>query len=132
MKTYFEQVKADVLNYLLDEVEATADAYIVEGREQRDADELIEALDDVLWIDDSVTGNGSGSYYCNSSMARESILANIETVVDACKEWDCLDKFADKIATKDWEWLDVAARCYVLYGAVSEAVEEWAEDHPLS
>lgn len=131
MKTYFEQVKEDVLTYLNDEVETTADAYVVEGQEQRDSDDLIEALDDILWIDDAVTGNGSGAYSggCND---KECVLSNIETVVDACKEWDCIDRFANALAAGEWEWLDVTARCYVLFGAVCEAVEEWAEDNPLS
>ena len=29
-------------------------------------DELEEYLHDTLWIVDSVTGNGSGSYFCNA------------------------------------------------------------------
>lgn len=57
---YMEAVKEDVKNYIDSEI----------NFEDFDSlEELEEKLNDELWTEDSVTGNASGSYYCNSYKA---------------------------------------------------------------
>lgn len=64
---YMEAVKEDVKNYIDSEI----------NFEDFDSlEELEEKLNDELWTEDSVTGNASGSYYCNSYKAEESITHN--------------------------------------------------------
>lgn len=52
---YLEAVKEDVKNYIDNEINFT---------DFDSLEELKEKLNDELWIEDSVTGNASGSYYC--------------------------------------------------------------------
>lgn len=66
---YLEAVKEDVKNYIDSEINFT---------DFDSLEELEEKLNDELWIEDSVTGNASGSYYCNAYKAEESII--FETV----------------------------------------------------
>lgn len=40
-------------------------------------DEIVEFLNDELWADDSITGNGSGSYFFNRWEAEEAICHNL-------------------------------------------------------
>lgn len=85
-----------------------------------------EQVNDDRWIDDSVTGNGSGSYTFNTEKAKENTAGLI---------WD--DEFIDECAgmglsigdllKKEPEALDVSARCFAL-GYVSEDIREaWEE-----
>lgn len=57
---YLEAVKEDVKNYIDNEINFT---------DFDSLEELKEKLNDELWIEDSVTGNASGSYYCNAYKA---------------------------------------------------------------
>jgi len=101
-----------------------------------DRDSFEQELNDSLWIDDSVTGNASGSYTFNSYQAREYVLADMDTVREALQEF-CVDAetIGEKFLNEDWEYLDVTARCYVLGSAISEAldnlqydVDDWKEE----
>lgn len=80
---YMEAVKEDVKNYIDSEINFT---------DFDSLEELEEKLNDELWIEDSVTGNTSGSYYCNSYEAEESIAHN----------WDLLEEDFDE-AHKEME-----------------------------
>lgn len=62
---YLEAVTADVLDYIKDEID------LAEWKGNRDG--LEEKLNDDLWTVDSVTGNASGSYYCNAWRAEEAL-----------------------------------------------------------
>ena len=55
---YLEAVTEDVKQYIKDEID------LEEWKDDRDG--LEEYLNDHCWISDSVTGNASGSYYCNT------------------------------------------------------------------
>lgn len=65
MYDYLEQVTADVRDYVEQEIDLTEWA--------GDRDGLEEKLNDDLWTCDSVTGNASGSYYCNTWKAEEAL-----------------------------------------------------------
>lgn len=86
-------------------------------------DEVYEELNDSLWIDDSVTGNASGSYTFNRAEAEEYVKDNMELCVEACREFGCLDNLGYKIADDEWEYLDVTIRCYILGECISEALD---------
>ena len=62
---YLEQMKEDILEHIKNEGITVA---------WKDPDELYETLYDELWVDDSVTGNGSGSYTFNREKAKEYVL----------------------------------------------------------
>ena len=46
-------------------------------------------LNDELFVDDGVTGNGSGSYTFNTWKAEENICHNMELLGEACEEFGC-------------------------------------------
>lgn len=75
---YLEAVKEDVKNYIDSEINFT---------DFDSLEELEEKLNDELWTEDSVTGNASGSYYCNSYKAEESIAHNWDLLQEALDEF---------------------------------------------
>lgn len=77
---YLEAVKEDVKNYIDSEINFT---------DFDSLEELEEKLNDELWTEDSVTGNASGSYYCNSYKAEESIAHNWDLLEEALDEFWC-------------------------------------------
>lgn len=88
-------------------------------------DELEEKLNDDLWIDDSVTGNGSGSYYCNSYKAMQAVTDNMELLQEALDEF--ATDYADigrRFVDGDWEYFDVTIRCYLLASIISDVLDD--------
>ena len=109
---YREAVKNDVKDYIENEV--NLDNYAT-------LDELVEDLNDSLWIDDSVTGNGSGSYWFSTYKAEEALCHNLELLGEALAEFG---SGADYLIEHGAEECDVTIRCYLLGEAISEALEE--------
>lgn len=118
--TYREMVKEDVLEAIRNDYDLT---------NYTDRDDAEQTLNDEMWTDDSVTGNGSGSYTFNSAAARDYVLADIETVKEALREF-CTpaEEIGQRFLDEDWEYLDVTARCYILGEAISEALDELEEN----
>ena len=85
-------------------------------------DSIKEKIYDDAWIDDSVTGNGSGSYYFSTAKSRDAVEADRDTVEEALREF-CVgaDEIGRRFLNNDYEYFDVTARCYVLGKAVEEA-----------
>ena len=110
---YFEAVKEAVKDRLND--------YDPRGEDET-LEEYQERLYESFWTDDSVTGNGSGSYTFSSAKAREFVLAGVEQVIEACREFDV--SFGELVEVGEWERLDVTARCYYLSQAIGEVVTE--------
>ena len=112
---YFEAVKNAVLDYINEnEIKVTTS----------NKDELADSLNDDLWTNDSVTGNGSGSYFFNTWKAEEALCHNLDLLGEACEEFGST---ADLL--KDGaEACDVTIRCYLLPRAISEALDELEED----
>jgi GNAT superfamily N-acetyltransferase len=73
-----------------------------------------------LWTDDSVTGNGLGSYTFNAALAEEYLEGNWELASEAYREfgYDEEDIFA-----KGPEAADVTIRCYLLSQAISNVLD---------
>ena len=85
-------------------------------------DDIAEYLNDILWMDDSVTGNASGSYWFNSWKAEEALCHNLDELEDACNEFGC---DMGEIIKQGAETADVTIRCYLLGRAISEVLEEY-------
>lgn len=85
---------------------------------------LREKFHDSFWIDDSVTGNASGSYTFSSYDAEQNIAGNWDLLGEAMKEFCCE---CDAIA-KGAEWADVTIRCYLLGEGIDKAMEELEEE----
>jgi hypothetical protein len=120
---YREAVREDVLEKIREDYTPE------EIREKlQDRDEFEQELNDDLWTADSVTGNGSGSYWFNSWKAEEALLHNLDLLGEA------LDEFgsdAGYLLKQGAEAADVTIRCYLLGAAISEALdilEEEAEE----
>ena len=106
---YYEAVKEDIRNAL-------------EETEERDYDNLY----DQLWIDDSVTGNGSDSYYyCNAWEAEEAICHNLDLLGEALQEFCCGPEYLKEKGSKA---ADVTIRCYILGSCLREVLEELEDE----
>ena len=120
MYDYLEAMKSDIMDYIRNEVNTN---------EYADRDELDAFLNDELWTVDSVTGNASGSYYCNSYKSMECVIDNIDLLNEMCTEF-CIDSatIGEKFINEEWEWMDVSIRCYLLGQAISEALDEMEDE----
>ena len=112
---YLENIKADVKEYIDNEINL---------KDFSDREELEEKLNEDLWICDSVTGNASGSYYCNSWKAEEALAHKWDLLAEAMKEFGCEVDLLEKGA----EWADVTIRCYLLGQAIGEVLDEMEEE----
>lgn len=116
---YLEQVTSDAKEAILE---------CMDEWDFNDRDELEQIANDELWADDSVTGNASGSYYCNTWRAEEAI----------CHNWDLLEEAIDEfdsdtdILRQGAESCDVTIRCYLLGQAIGAALDELEEEGKIS
>ena len=113
---YLEELKSDVRNY----IKEVASDYM----DCEDIDELRENLYDNLWDEDSVTGNGSGSYTFNREEAKKYVADNLDLMVDAYKEFDSIEKLVNNLEDSDFETIDVTIRCYLLSQALDEVLDD--------
>lgn len=120
MYDYREAVKSDILDYI---EENYTPEEIREGLANRD--EWGQQLNDDLWCCDSVTGNASGSYYCNSYKAAETIAHQWDLLLEALMEFCCVD--CNPIE-KGAEWCDVTIRCYLLGECIAAALDDLEEE----
>ena len=113
---YLEELKSDVRNY----IKEVASDYM----DCEDMDELRDNLYDNLWDEDSVTGNGSGSYTFNREKAKEYVSDNLDLMVEAYKDLDSIESLVDDLEALDFETIDVTIRCYLLSQALDEVLED--------
>lgn len=115
---YFEAICADVREYINDNgITVTTST----------RNEIEEQLNDALFINDSVTGNASGSYYCNTWKAAEAVAHNWDLLAEALDEFGCQ---GENIAEKGEEWADVTIRCYLLGQCIAAVLDEIETDDP--
>lgn len=117
---YREAMKEDVKEYIENEINLDDFA---------SRDDLEQELNDTLFCEDSVTGNGSGSYTFNSSKAREYVIGNMDLLNDAIGEF-CVtsEEIVKRFLSEDWEYFDVTIRCYLLGEAIGAALDEMEID----
>ena len=112
---YMEAMTEDIREYIKNEVTLS---------DYSDRDELEEHLNETLWIEDSVTGNASGSYTFSTYQAEEYICHNLDLLTEAVKEFGCDENVLEKGA----EWCDVTIRCYLLGQAIAEVLDDLEEE----
>lgn len=123
MSDYRQEVMEAVRNYITDR------EYFINFGDYETAQDLFDDLYDDMFICDEVTGNASGSYTFNSYEAREKVLADMDTVAEALKEF-CTpaEEIGERFLNEDWEYLDVTARCYVLAEVLAQYIEDNEDD----
>ena len=112
---YMEAIAEDIKEYINNEITLT---------DFSDRDELEEYLNDTLFVHDSVTGNASGSYTCNTYQAEEYICHNLDLLAEAMEEFGC----EENVLKKGAEWCDVTIRCYLLGQAIAEVLDDMEEE----
>ncbi len=88
---------------------------------------LENALYDAMFISDAVTGNASGSYWCNAYNASRALCGNLDLLRDALAEFAVEGETIKKYLYSP-EAADVTIRCYLLPGAISDYIETLLED----
>ena len=109
---YLEQIKKDVKNF----IEENDIVVTVDNREEID-----EQLNDELWNDDTITGNETGSYFCNTDRAAEAIAFNWDLLAEA------LDAFGCENIKNGANCCDVLIRCNLHPQTISEGIKEICE-----
>ena len=124
---YLEAVKDDVETWLVDnssQFEEIKDNNKIDG--VIDWDGVKEDLNNILWNEDSITGNGSGSYTYNRKKARDYLfddgLQYLEDLVD--EGWLTYESIGKDITNYNFESLDVSLRCYFLSQAIEEVITD--------
>jgi hypothetical protein len=116
---YKEAVMNDVKDYINNNIDLS------EWKGRRT--DLEDKLNDELFTEDSVTGNGSGSYTCNSWQAEENLSHNWH-LIEECS----IDFGIAPVISTEWyhgaEWWDVSIRCHLLREAISEVLDELDEE----
>ena len=110
---YLAEVKKDVEQWINENENEIPKQYDVENLE--------EYLGETLWVEDSVTGNASGSYTFNAYEAEEYLAHNWDMRYEAMQGFDCVET---NPIEKGAEWCDVTIRCYLLDIAISEVLSE--------
>lgn len=109
---YEKAVFNDVKDVLLEEMPR-----IVEDSEAEEIEDIRDTANDMMWDDDNVTGNGSGSYTFSRIMAELFLIGNSGLYEEALEEFD--GKF-----DAEPEKRDVTIRCYLLPSAIDRALED--------
>lgn len=117
--------------YYLDMIENDVWEWINENIDLDDykgnRDDLEKKLNDELFNEDSVTGNASGSYYCNAYKAEEDIAHHWGLLAEALEEFGS-NISATEMLDKGAEWCDVTIRCYLVGEAIRNVLDEFEED----
>lgn len=117
---YLESIKADVKEYINNNI----DFQDFEG-----IDELRDKLNDDLFVEDSVTGNASGSYTFNSYRAKEYVMDGMDDLLNAISDFGIDAKeVGEKFLNEEWEYFDVTIRCYLLGQAIDEVLDDMESD----
>ena len=117
---YYQQVKNDAIAVIDEQFDCG----------YWDGDTEWDVVYDNLFVDDAVTGNGSGSYFFNAAKAREAVADAIwdEKILDALSGIGVDgDAIAQYLRDNDAESLDVCIRCAMLSEVYSELEEHFSD-----
>lgn len=124
MYDYREAVKNDIMDYVVENYDRNDLA------DYEDEDDFKECLQDVVMDADSITGNASGSYYCNSYKAQEALNGNLDLLRETCEEFDLDNEtVGERFLDGDFEYFDCIIRCYLSEQMVDEAINELLESN---
>lgn len=118
MYNYRESVKLDVSEWVLYNID------LDEWKGNREG--LEEYLNETLWTADSVTGNASGSYTCNTWKAEENLCHNWELIEEVAQEFGDEPVISTSYENGPEAW-DVRIRCYLLGQAIAEVLDDYEE-----
>lgn len=117
---YLSAVESDVREY----IECNVDFH-----DYSDLDEMKEDLNEKLFVEDSVTGNASGSYTFNTWKAEEYLCHNLNLLAEANEEFGS----NSDILSDGAEVCDVIIRCYLLSRAIDNVApgmwKDWEEEN---
>lgn len=120
MYNYYEEVLQSV-------EDAVNDGYSPEMLEPVDLEDFAKKLNDAFWVDDSVTGNASGSFFCNSYEAEKALIGNWGLAAEALDEYGYTDAGVNALK-KGAEWVDVTVRCYLLNSCINDYIEQHEDE----
>ncbi len=112
---YLSAVESDVREYIENNVNF---------HDYSDLDEMKEDLNEKLFVDDSVTGNASGSYTFNAWKAEEYLCHNLDLLAEANDEFGG----SSDILSDGAEMCDVTIRCYLLGQAIENVAPDMWQD----
>lgn len=112
---YLSAVESDVREYIENNVNF---------HDYSDLDEMKEDLNEKLFVDDSVTGNASGSYTFNTWKAEEYLCHNLDLLAEANEEFGG----SSDILSDGAEMCDVTIRCYLLGQAIENVAPDMWQD----
>lgn len=112
---YLSAVESDVREYIGNNVNF---------HDYSDLDEMKEDLNEKLFVDDSVTGNASGSYTFNAWKAEEYLCHNLDLLAEANEEFGG----SSDILSDGAEMCDVTIRCYLLGQAIENVAPDMWQD----
>lgn len=123
MYNYREQMKADLYEALDEDFVFVFDGVAAEDL-KKDFYEVAQKVSDYYFCEDKVTGNTSGSYFCNSQKSKEAVIENLELLRDAYENFGDMDGLGYDFVNAAWDKMDVTIRCYLLYEVADEVMEE--------
>lgn len=112
---YLSAVESDVREYIENNVNF---------HDYSDLDEMKEDLNEKLFVEDSVTGNASGSYTFNTWKAEEYLCHNLDLLAEANEEFGG----SSDILSDGAEMCDVNIRCYLLGQAIENVAPDMWQD----
>ena len=112
---YLSAVESDVREYIENNVNF---------HDYSDLDEMKEDLNEKLFVEDSVTGNASGSYTFNTWKAEEYLCHNLDLLAEANEEFGG----SSDILSDGAEMCDVTIRCYLLGKAIENVAPDMWQD----
>lgn len=111
---YRQAVRDDILDYIKEH-----DIKVTDNNRE----EVEGFLYDTLFVEDSVTGNASGSYTFNTWKAEEYLCHNLDLLAEAIDELGA-DAGTYKDCIESAETADVVIRCYLLTECLSSVLDE--------
>lgn len=112
---YLSAVESDVREYIENNVNF---------HDYSDLDEMKEDLNEKLFVEDSVTGNASGSYTFSNWKAEEYLCHNLDLLAAANEAFGG----SSDILSDGAEMCDVTIRCYLLGQAIENVAPDMWQD----
>lgn len=112
---YLSAVESDVREYIENNVNF---------HDYSDLDEMKEDLNEKLFVEDSVTGNASGSYTFNNWKAEKYLCHNLNLLAEANEAFGG----SSDILSDGAEMCDVTIRCYLLGQAIENVAPDMWQD----
>lgn len=117
--SYPSHVKNDIKEFIEKRLDSGTFGMLVQGDK-----DTIQDVQDLMFDQDDVTGNGSGSYTFDTFKAEQNLMGNWDLLREAKEE---LQPNVDLI-DKGPEYCDVMIRCYLLDWCFNKALNEIVTD----